>query len=165
MDLCMSEEGGGEGEGAGGLNNFSQQPIFASTLLGAIPACTHLRLDWKAPWQPPGVRGRGERLLLSANEVGTWGSVSLRLCLSASPLRRRRRWGGGGSGGYECLPSDTNAIFTHLHPGPPSSAVQVRGMGGAARIRFCPVGKITNGSEIAVPQSGSSLSGKCSHAN
>lgn len=95
MDLCLSEEGGGGG--GGGLNNFSQQPIFASTLLGAIPACTHLRLDWKAPWQPPGVRGRGERLLLSANEVGTWGSVSLRLCLSASPLRRRRRRGGGGA--------------------------------------------------------------------
>lgn len=95
MDLCMSEEGGGGG--GGGLNNFSQQPIFASTLLGAIPAGTHLRLDWKAPWQPPGVRGRGERLLLSANEVGTWGSVSLRLCLSASPLRRRRQRGGGGA--------------------------------------------------------------------
>lgn len=28
-----------------------------------------------------GVRGHGERLLLSANEVGTWGSASLRLCL------------------------------------------------------------------------------------
>lgn len=31
-----------------------------------------------------GVRGHGERLLLSANEVGTWGSVSLLLCLGVS---------------------------------------------------------------------------------
>lgn len=45
-----------------------------------------------------GVRGHGERLLLSANEVGTWGSVSLRLCLSASPLCSRGQAGGGEGG-------------------------------------------------------------------
>lgn len=44
------------------------------------------------------VRGRGERLLLSANEVGTWGSVSLRLCLSASPPHSQRGREKGGEG-------------------------------------------------------------------
>lgn len=108
------------------------------------------------------VRGHRERLLLSANEVGTWGPVSLRLCLSASHE---------GSGGYECLPSDTNAIFSYLRPGLQAALTEC-GMEceccwvrGVTHIRFCPVGKITNGSEIAVPQSGSSLLNKCSHAN
>lgn len=114
-----------------------------------------------------GVRGRRERLLLSANEVGTWGSVSLGLCLSASPLRsgwrgERRLW----------MPAKRHQC--HLHsslPRPPRRALWlqdgVRGcrVGGVTCIRFCSVGKITNGSEIAVPQSGSSLSNKCSHAN
>lgn len=38
-------------------------------------------------------------------------------------------------------------------------------MRGVTNIGLCPVGKITNVSEIAVPQSGSSLSNECSHAN
>lgn len=66
---------------------------------------------------------------------------------------------------------DTNAIFSYLRPGLQAALIEcgiececcwVRGV---THIRFCPVGKITNGSEIAVPQSGSSLSNKCSHAN
>lgn len=38
-------------------------------------------------------------------------------------------------------------------------------MSGVTHISFCPVGRITNGSEIAVPPSGSALSTQCSHAN
>lgn len=38
-------------------------------------------------------------------------------------------------------------------------------MSGVTHISFCPVGRITNGSEIAVPQSGSALSKQRPHAN
>lgn len=114
------------------------------------------------------VRGHAERLLLSANEVGTWGSVSLRLCLSTSPRATEAE----GSAGDECLPSDTNAIFTYLRPGHQAALIEsgmecevASGGEGVSHIRSCPVGNITNGSEIAVPKSGSSLSNKCSHAN
>lgn len=73
----------------------------------------HLCLDWKTPWQPPGsgVTGKGYFYLLMRSVPGA-------PCLSASvsphlPCAVK----GGGSSGYECLPSDTNAIFTHLRPG------------------------------------------------
>lgn len=110
----------------------------------------------------PGVRGHTERLLLSANEVGTWGSTSPRFCLSASPLCSGRR-------GVRQLWMPTKWHQCHLHSS--SSWPQRRalwawyGAGGATCIRYCPIGKITNGSKIAVPQSGSSLWNKCSHAN
>ncbi|KAK5868975.1 hypothetical protein PBY51_009942 [Eleginops maclovinus] len=146
------------GGGFGGLNHSHSSP-----------ACSIFALDSKAPWQPPGsgFAGKGCFYLLMRSVPVV--CVSLRFCLPASPLRGRRR---GGSGGHECLPSDTNAIFTHLPPRPPSYALLNVGQGsavarweGVTHISFCPVGTITNGSEIAVPQSGSSLSNKCSHAN
>lgn len=107
------------------------------------------------------VRGHRERLLLSANEVGTWGSVSLRLRLPAPPCAIE----GGGSSGYECLPSDTNAIFSYRHPGLQAALIESCRVRGVTHIRFNPVGKITNGSKIAVPESGSSLSNEYSHAS
>lgn len=60
----------------------------------------------------------------------------------------------------ESLPSDTS--LSYLNPG---WIAWLPGERGLTRISFCPVGKITNGSEIAVPpphKSGSLLS--CSHA-
>lgn len=161
--ICVWARRGEEGE-AGVLiishsSPYSRPPCWEQSQQAPIYASTG-RLHGNL--RGSGVAGKGCFYLLMRSVPGA-------PCLSASVSQHLpcavEGGGGGGSGGYECLPSDTNAIFTHLHPGPPSCAVQVRGMGGAARIRFCPVGKITNGSEIAVPQSGSSLSGKCSHAN
>lgn len=70
----------------------------------------HLCLDWKTPWQPlgSGVTGKGCFYLLMRSIPGA-------ACLSASVSPRLPcTVEGGGSSGYECLPSDTNAIFTHL---------------------------------------------------
>lgn len=115
----------------------------------------HLLPDWKAPWQPLRSGGRRVRLLLSANEVGTWGSASLRL--SSSTIHRTID--AEGRIICECLSSDT--IFSSQ----PKDGLHGCRVSGVTHIRFCPVGKITNGSEIAVPQSGSALSKQCSHAN
>lgn len=100
------------------------------------------------------VRGHGERLLLSANEVITWGSVSLHV-----------RGGEGSGSGCECLPSDTAAIFSYLTPPMDGMTCEVARCEGLTHIWSRPLGMITNGSEIAGPQSGSSLSNECSHAN
>lgn len=143
----VNEKGGSDV----GLNNSLSGPY-------SLPCCEQSQ---HAPSMPrlegsmatSGVRGDRERLLLSANEVSTCGSVAPRLCLSASPPCSPRR----GSGGYECLPSDTNAIFTHLRPGLRDGARCCEGGEGFRRIRFCPVGKITNGSSLLSPQPGSSL--------
>lgn len=78
-----------------------------------------------------GVRGHGERLLLSANEVGTWGSASLRLCL----LKEGET---GGSSRHECLPSDTNAIFSYLRPGLRAQLIERE-----TRVRGCRVRGVT----------------------
>lgn len=140
--------------GVGGLNHSHSGP-----------ACSIFALDSEAPWQPPGsgVTGKGCFYLLMRSVPG--------VCMSLSP-RVSSAWSYAGWGGHECLPSDTNAIFTHLHPRPPSCALLRLGQGsevarreGVTRISFCPVGTKTNGPEIAVPQSGSALSNKCSHAN
>lgn len=98
--------------GGGGLNNSHSSP-YSLHPAGSNPSMLHLCLDWKAPWQPPGsgVAAKGCFYLLMRSVPGA-------PCLSASvspylPCAVH----GGGSGGYECLPSDTNAILTHLHPG------------------------------------------------
>ena len=140
------------GVGGGGPNNShrSQHSPHAAV---SNPSMPHLRLDWKAPWQPLGSGGRRERLLLSANEVGTWGSVSLRFsfCTTHHTIDGRGTL-------------SINACWVT-----PSSLISIRDglcgcrVSGVIHIGFCPVGKITNGSEIAVPQTGSSLSS--SHAN
>lgn len=99
-------------EGAVGLNNSHSGP-YSLYPAGNNPSMLHLCLDWKAPWQPPGsgVAGKGCFYLLMRSVPGA-------LCLSASVSPHLPcAVDGGGSGGYECLPSDTNAIFTHLCPG------------------------------------------------
>lgn len=148
MDLPARKGGAG-----GGLNNSHSSPHSPPhPLCEQSQHAASIRLDSKAPWQPLGSRGHGERLLLSANEVGTWGSVSLHLCFTTIDAERRII--------YQCLPSDT--VLSYLNPG---WMARLPGERGLAHISFCPVGKITNGSEIAVSPPGSSLSNKCSHAN
>lgn len=115
------------------------------------------------------VRGHGERLLLSANEVGTWCSVSLRLCLSPHLPAQLKPRGALAMNACQVTPMPSSLIAAPAtKPRSVRAGWSVRlpvGGEGVSHIRSCPVGKITNGSEIAVPQSGSSLSNECSHAN
>lgn len=168
MDLCMSEEGscvcvGGVG---GGLNNSHSSP-YSLYPAGSNPSMLHPCLDWKAPWQPPGswVTGKGCFYLLMRSVPGApclSASVSLHLPCAAVGRGERRLW----------MPAKWHQCHLHSSPPRPQSwafwawdGVRCCRAGGVTCIRLCPVGKITNGSEIAVPQSGSSLWNKCSHAN
>lgn len=107
MDLCMREERVG-----GGLNNSHSSP-YSLPPAASYPSMLHLCLDWKAPWQPPrsGVMGKGCFYLLMRSVPGA-------PCLSASvSLHLPCTVKGEGGGHCECLPSDTNAILTHLRCG------------------------------------------------
>lgn len=66
------------GYGRGGLNNSHSSP-YSLNPAGSNPSMLHLRLDWKAPWQPMGseVTGKGCFYLLMRSVPGA-------PCLSAS---------------------------------------------------------------------------------
>lgn len=140
--------------GVGGVNN-SHSSLYSPQPAVRNPSMPHLRPDSKAPWQPLGSGGHRERLLLSANEVGTWGSASLRLRFSAA----HRTIDAEGCFIRESLPGDT--IFSYLNPG------WIVRLPGERRYSysFLPCREDNKWLEIAVPHSGSSLSKQCSHAN
>lgn len=123
------------------------------TPLGAIPACciygSTERLHGNLSGQ--GVAGKGcFYLLMRSLPVAQCLSTSVSAQPAAQLLKR-------------------GALSINACRGRPSSVISIQdGLRGCrvrrvTHISFCPVGKITNGSEIAVPQSGSSL--LCSHAN
>lgn len=105
----FAHEKGAAGVTGGGLNN-SHSSLYSPRPAVSNPSMPHLLPDWKAPWQPLRSRGRRVRLLLSANEVGTWGSASLRLPFSTI----HRTIDAEGRIICECLTSDT--IFSYLNP-------------------------------------------------
>lgn len=148
MDLCMRHKRGGGGQGGGGLNNSPSSP-YSLYPAGSDPSMPHLRLDWKAPkapWQPlgSGVTGKGCFYLLMRSLPGAPSPYTL----------------------VEERGAAVNAC--RVTPLPSSVISRLQRMGwvtGIAHIWPRPVEMITNGSEIAGPQTGSSLSNECSHAN
>lgn len=106
-------ECGFEHERGGGWdlhNSHSSQ--YSPYPAGGNTSMLHLCIDWKAPWQLPGsgVTQKGCFYPLMRSVPGAPrlpASVSLPLLCVVKD---------GGFGSYECLPSDTNAIFTRLRP-------------------------------------------------
>lgn len=154
---------GGEG---GHFHNSHSSP-YSLYPAGSKPSMFNLCLDWKAPWQPPGsgVTGKGCFYLLMRSVPG-----APFLSASVSPHLPCAVEGGGDQ--WLWMPAKWHQC--HLHscaPQTPSctlwewDGLQGCRAGAVTPTRFCPVGKKTTGSKIAVPQSASSLWNKCSHAN
>lgn len=123
------------------------------TLLRAIPACriygSTERLHGNLSGQ--GVAGKSRFYLLMRSVPG---AQCLSTSVSAQPAAQLIQRGALSINACRVTPSSVISI---------QDGLRGRRVSRVTHISFCPVGKITNGFEIAVPQSGSSL--LCSHAN